>query len=198
MTSIKNLSCIADMTFHTLREGSVTERIVLGTALFAAGAFVAIKTIQFVSRFFWSSQRPVALPKHEVSEQERKDLEQRLKERYPLPIPLSSSQVPQNQNPDVSSKGSKLNNPIVQTQAQLLVSLSLNGVDLTGEMEVLLATALHAYHELKTEAGGDEDRFNFLAMSFLKSGELGLPLKLIWEEKSSRVENSCALQQRIC
>ncbi len=184
MNSIQNLSCIGSMTIHTLREGSVTERIVLGTVLLATGAFVAIKITQMVSRFFG---KPQQLPKNYVlSQKEKEDLEKRLKEKYPVVSPKNNP-VLQTQALllDVASKDVALNNSVLQTPAHsLLESLILNGLGVTEQMEVPLAIALHAYQELKTEIGGDDDRFFFLAMSYLQDAEFGLPSVIGWEAKS--------------
>lgn len=188
------------MVIDTLREGSVTERIVLGTALLATGAFVAMKITQMVYRFF---AKPQPLPKnYGLSQQEKENLEKRLKEKYPVvPSTVPNNPVPQTQalSSDVSPKSVKVNNSVLQTQAHsLLESLTLNELVVTDQMEVPLAIALHAYQELKTKIGGDDDYFNFLAMTCLQKEEKEFPTVVIWEEKKPRSENSFALQSSIC
>ncbi len=176
MTSVKNLSSLGSIAIHTLREGSVTERIVLGTALFATAALLAYKIVQMASSFFAKAVPPVALPRFEMTPEAAAALDRNLQARYPLPAiePPRRSAAPSHPAPQAPS-------------FSLLASLTFNESVVPQEMEVSLAEALHLYQELKTEIGGDEDRFVFLATSYLQFGAAELPSLVRWEEKGVEV-----------
>ncbi len=98
MTSVKNLSSLGSMAAYTLREGSTTERIVLGAALLATGAYVAYKICQVVSRFFKAPQRGEALSINRgLNAAEKKALEDKYNKllRVPdvAPPPKSSAEL---------------------------------------------------------------------------------------------------------
>ena len=161
------------MVIQTLRSGSIFERLGLGTALFATGAVVTNEIIQVVSRFFARPQPRVTLPRYELSQQAKEDIERRVREKYPLSIVVESHK-------NVAS-----NDPVPQLISfSLLEALTFNEMIVTQETAVPLAKALHAYQELKTEIGGDDELFIFLAMSYLQNEKDGLPSVLIWEEKN--------------
>src|ERR1700733_14532649 len=136
------------MAIHTLREGSITERVVLGTALLTTGALLVYTIFQVASRFFAKAMVSVALPKFDMTPEAARALERTLQARYPLPDPVPAVVSP----PIIPAP----TDAVQQVQSHsLLSSLTLNGVVVTQEMEVPLAKALHLYQELKTEIGGD-------------------------------------------
>lgn len=167
-------STLGSMAINTLRSGSLAERIVLGTALLATGTFIATKIIQMVARFFMEPPRSNSVPKYQLQLRKETvdDLHKRVKEQY-FPTKIEVSKVSEETKDQVSKLPSH----------SLLDSLILNDLVVTQDLEVPLALALHGYHELKTKIGGNEDRFIFLAMSFLQSGNEGLPSVIEWEEK---------------
>lgn len=188
MTSIKNLSCLGSLAsdmgsvaFHTLREGSTIERIVVGTTLFATAAYVAYKIINMASRFFGKSQPRGTLPKYELSQQAKEDLKKRLELKYPSPSSVNTA--PKN----VAS-----NNPVPQLPSHSLLDfLTINGTVMPQEDEIQLARALHAYQAFKIKIGGDDDRFIFLATTYLQNkadGLDGLPPVVRWQAKGLRLK----------
>jgi hypothetical protein len=139
MVSAPTLSNFGSLTIQILHKGSITERVVLGTALFVTGAVVAYKIIQLVSRIFGKSQSSVALPKVEPNQQAIQVFEENLRARFGL------------------KPSAKPSHP--------LESLVFGEKRLTEEMEVPLAKALYLYQKLKTEIG--DDRFVSVAESYL-------------------------------
>lgn len=175
MNPIPNLYNLGSMVVQTLFSGSIFERIGLGTALFTTGTVVANGVIQLVSGFFARPRPRVTLPRYELSQQAKEDLERKVREKYFLPFVEAPKNI------------IELNNPVPRLLSySSLESLTFNEMLVTQEMAVPLARALHAYQELKTKIG-KEDSFIFLAMRFLQSGSDGLPSVVIWEEKARKL-----------
>ena len=176
MSSVQNLSNLGSMAIHTLREGTTTERIVIGSVLVGTGLFVAFKIYSLAVRLFSKSQPPAILPRHELTQAQIEAIERGVHERYPVArVELPEIKELEKQDPTP---------PEHVKPRSLLKSLKINEECLTPDKEVLLAEALHAYHELKTEIGGEEERFVFITESYI---DAGLPAKLIWEQKGLEV-----------
>ncbi|HEY5235375.1 MAG TPA: hypothetical protein VIJ14_04280, partial [Rhabdochlamydiaceae bacterium] len=175
MTSVKNLSSLGSIAIHTLREGSITERVVLGTALFATGALLVYKIFQVASRFFAKAVLPVAVPRFEQTPEEAAVKRRDLEAKYPLPAfaPRMSNAPPSHPAPQEVKSHS------------MLSSVTINGLVIPQEMEVRLAEALHLYQELKTKLGVNEDCFVFLATTYLQNGVL---LAVVEWEKTEPIE----------
>jgi len=174
MDSIKNLSTMGSMAVHTLRNGSMTERLILGSALIGAGIFVAHRIYKLAARFFSQSQQAVALNNIPVNEQVLRDYERRLQEQFRDPaVP-----APVQQNLPVAP-------PLPPSEPlahSLLASLTVLDQPLKEELLSQLGEALYAYQTLRTEIGGDEERFVFFTEAYLSPASLEKELK--WEARS--------------
>ncbi len=175
MSSVQNLSNLGSMAIHTLREGSTTERIVIGSVLVGTGLFVAYKLYTLAARFFSKAQPQATLPRYELTKEAAEAIERGVNERHPIAIvELPEIKEPENKGPIPPDRVER---------RSLLVSLDIDGERLTQEKEILLAEALHAYHKFKTEIGGEDERFIFITDSYIQSGDNGLPPTLIWGKK---------------
>lgn len=173
MTSVKNLSSMGSMAIHTLREGSITERVILGTALLATGVFIAYKIYSVAARIFAKEQPSFAPSKHALTQETKEAIARRIREQHPIPadVPVQNA---------VQSSPSL---PVQIISHPLLTSLTINSELVTKEKEAQLAEALRAYQKLRTETLGGEEGFTVLTEYYLQSNGAGLPAIVPWKEK---------------
>ncbi len=175
MNSVGNLSQLGSDMVHTLRTGSTAERLVLGSVLAVTVIIIAERIYKLAATLFARSPEGVSLNPPPNNQERRQEYERILLRQLASDRPLA--QPPQPASPP----------PALEPQAySLLASLSIREQSLVVEQEPLLAKALHAYQELKTEIGGDEGRFVFLAETYYSCS--ALPEKLKWEAREVELD----------
>jgi len=165
MTSVQNFSALGSMAIEIMRAGTLTERIVLRAALVGTGLFVAYKVGKFIASFFTPSRSASSLPNFTLTNDKESEIRAKYEQQYPVPPAVK---------PDVKKPAEVKEEPL---RAQI-VRLSINRENITTDKEEPLAEALHAYQKLKTDIGGDDERFHFFSQIYAQQGYLPAELPM--------------------